>query len=707
MILKSSQIKLLLKFAGIALAIVLVIFIAAPGYGEEALTGEAAGLAASLNESLLLTFVGIFLIGLALNLTPCVYPMLAITVSIFGQQSESRSGLVFLRALSYVLGISTMYSILGLFAALTGGLFGSILQSPVVLLLVSLLFFVLSLSMFGFYELQMPSSLLSRLGGQRSASLFGTWLSGLFVGIFAAPCVGPPVIGLLTLVGHRGEPLFGFLVFFVLSLGLGFPYLILGTFTGLLQKLPRSGAWMNWVKKLLGTVLVAVGCFYLSLAAEPSLTFILIPLTMSLGGIYLGFVDKTQTSSYLFTWFKRLTGAALIVGSALFYQAGHVPSINWDKYTGQPIESGPAAIYFSASWCIPCLELDRMTFTERTAIEAMGQLKRFKVDLSNYDSPESKAVREKYRIVGVPTIVFLDKNGQEVRQERVVGFVSAEELINRIDRVKTAGDAGNETVALIYAPEAAEEEPSEASLVADTTSIVPGSSFNLGVFFKMREGWHVYWLNPGDSGTEPQISWRLPESFSVGKPEWPAPQRFDKPPFATFGHEGELLLAHEVSVPANLEPGTVVKIGADIEWLVCDEICISQSASVEIELPVAQTASPSSADPLFANAKYLLPETSPDWKFSAIYDNRSAKLIIEPPASVSLQNADALTFFPAQQGVFRHGSIKTSIDEGTIRVDMQRTGLPPDERLRGVIVLNEVISDQPRSIIVDTEWHKK
>lgn len=706
MILKSNQIKHLLKLAGIALAIVLVIFTAAPGYGEEALTGEAAGLAASLNESLLLTFVGIFLIGLALNLTPCVYPMLAITVSIFGQQSESRSGLVFLRALSYVLGISTMYSILGLFAALTGGLFGSILQSPVVLLLVSLLFFVLSLSMFGFYELQMPSSLLSRLGGQRSASLFGTWLSGLFVGIFAAPCVGPPVIGLLTLVGHRGEPLFGFLVFFVLSLGLGFPYLILGTFTGLLQKLPRSGAWMNWVKKLLGTVLVAVGCFYLSLAAEPSLTFILIPLTMSLGGIYLGFVDKTQTSSYLFTWFKRLTGAALIVGSALFYQAGHVPSINWDKYTGQPIESGPAAIYFSASWCIPCLELDRMTFTERTAIETMGQLKRFKVDLSNYDSPESKAVREKYRIAGVPTIVFLDRNGQEVSQERVVGFVSAEELIARIDRVKVAGAAGSE-VAASGAPEVGEDEPSQVSLVADTTAVIPGSSFNLGALFEMREGWHVYWLNPGDSGTDPQISWRLPEGFSVGKPEWPAPQRFDKPPFATFGHEGELLLAHEVSVPAGLEPGTVVKIGADIEWLVCDEICIGQSASVEIDLPVAQTASPSPADPLFADAKYLLPETSSAWKFSAIYDNRSARLIIEPPASVSLQNADALTFFPAQQGVFRHGSIKTSIDEGTIRVDMQRTGLPPDERLRGVIVLNEVISGQPRSIIVDAKWHKQ
>ena len=708
MMLKSNQITHLLKFAGITalLVVVLLIISAAPIFGEEALTGEAAGLAASFDESLLLTFAGIFLIGLALNLTPCVYPMLAITVSIFGQQGESRSGPVFLRPLVYVLGISTMYSILGLFAALTGGLFGSILQSPVVLLLVSLLFFVLSLSMFGFYELQMPSSLLSRLGGQRSASLFGTWLSGLFVGIFAAPCVGPPVIGLLTLVGHRGEPLFGFLVFFVLSLGLGFPYLILGTFTGLLQKLPRSGAWMNWVKKLLGIVLVAVGCFYLSLAAEPSLTFILIPLTMLLGGIYLGFIDKTQASSHLFTWFKRLTGVALIVGSVLFYQSGQVPAISWEKYTGQPIDSGPAAIYFSASWCIPCLELDRMTFTERTAIEAMSQLKRFKVDLSNYDSPESKAMREKYRIVGVPTIVFLDKNGQEVLQERVVGFISAEDLIARIERVKVAGTAGAEVAAAV-APQVEEAEPSQASLVADTTSIVPGSSFNLGALFKMREGWHVYWLNPGDSGTEPQISWRLPEGFTVGEPEWPAPQRFDKPPFATFGHEGELLLAHEVSVPANIEPGTVVKIGADIEWLVCDEICISQSASVEIELPVTQTATPSPAAPSFANAKYMLPEASPDWKFSPTHDNRSAQLRIELPTSVSLRDANSLTFFPAQQGVFRHGSIKTTIDAGTIRVDMQRTGLPPDNSLRGVIVLNEVISGQPRSIIVDTEWHKK
>ena len=686
--------------------LVLLIIAAAPTFGEEALTGEAAGLAASLNESLLLTFAGIFLIGLALNLTPCVYPMLAITVSIFGQQGESR-GPLFLRPLVYVLGISTMYSILGLFAALTGGLFGSILQLPVVLLLVSLLFFVLSLSMFGFYELQMPSSLLSRLGGQRSASLFGTWLSGLFVGIFAAPCVGPPVIGLLTLVGHRGEPLFGFLVFFVLSLGLGFPYLVLGTFTGLLQKLPRSGAWMNWVKKLLGIVLIAVGFFYLSLAVEPGLTFILIPLTMLLGGIYLGFIDKTQTSSYLFTWFKRLAGVAIIVGSVLFYQAGQVPAINWEKYSGQPTHFGPAAIYFSASWCIPCLELDRMTFTERTAIEAMGQLKRFKVDLSNYDSPESKAVREKYRILGVPTLVFLDKNGQEVLQERVVGFVSAEELIARIERVKVAVAAGGETAVAADSPHKIEEEPSQASIIADAASIVPGSSFNLGALFKMREGWHVYWMNPGDSGTEPQISWRLPEGFAIGEPKWPAPQRFDKPPFATFGHEDELLLAHEVSVPANLEPGTVVKIGADIEWLVCDEICISQSASVELELTVAQTAHPSPADPSFANAKYLLPEASPDWRFSPTYDTRSARLLIEPPTGVSLRDAGSLTFFPAQQGVFRHGSIKATIDAGKIRVDMQRTGLPPEERLRGVIVLNEVISGQPRSIIVDTEWHKK
>jgi thiol:disulfide interchange protein DsbD len=678
---------------------------AIPTFGEE-LGEEAAGLAASLDESLLLTFIGIFLIGLALNLTPCVYPMLAITVSIFGQQGESKSTQVFLRALVYVLGISTMYSILGLIAALTGGLFGSILQSPVVLLLISLLFFVLSLSMFGFYELQMPSSLLSRLGGQRSASLFGTWLSGLFVGIFAAPCVGPPVIGLLTLVGHRGDPMFGFLVFFVLSLGLGFPYLILGTFTGLLQKLPRSGAWMNWVKKLMGIILIAVGCFYLALAINPAMAFILIPVTLFVGGIYLGLLEKSQTGSPYFSVFKRLAGAGLIVVAVLGYRAGQVPAIDWQPYSGQITDKQRAsAIYFSASWCIPCLELDRRTFTDKAAIEKMNEIQRFKVDLSHYDSEESQQLREKYRIAGVPTIVFLNSSGQEIRKERVVGYISPDELIARIDRViasaQTEVAAADEAIL-----EDAAEDPSEVFLIADVAWITPGSTFKLAALFKMRENWYIYWLNPGDSGTDPQIEWQLPEGFEAGQPAWPAPQRFDSPPFATFGHLHELLLAYPVRAPETLAIDSTIKISANISWLVCEDICISQNATVNLELAVKSEPPPADAkwSEEFARAAAALPSTADDWNFSASHDGRSAKLVIQPPQQVDVKALSGASFFPAQQGVFRHGSIKTSLDSGQLTVSMQRTGLPLAEKMTGVLVLPNAPTGQPRHLEVTAEW---
>lgn len=680
--------------------------LATPVFAEEILNDEAAGLAASLDESLLLTFMGIFLIGLALNLTPCVYPMLAITVSIFGQQSESRSSQVFLRALSYVLGISTMYSILGLIAALTGGLFGSILQSPVILTLISLLFFALSLSMFGVYELQLPSSLLNRLGGQKSAGLFGTWLSGLFVGIFAAPCVGPPVIGLLTLVGHRGDPLFGFLVFFVLSLGLGFPYLILGTFTGLLQKLPRSGEWMNWVKKLMGIVLIAVGCFYLALAVNPALTFILIPLTMLIGGIFLGFIEKSQTSSAFFAKFKRLTGTALIIASVLVFQAGQVPSIDWQPYAARTVENRQAsAIYFSASWCIPCLELDRRTFTDKSVIEQMNQLGRYKVDLSHYDSENSRQLRTKYRIAGVPTIVFLNNSGQEIREERVVGYISPKELNDRIARVKSAAE---KVIAADTSntPETVEKDPSEAFLVADVEWIMPGSTFKLGVLFRMQENWYVYWLNPGDSGTEHQIKWHLPDGLEIGKTEWPTPQRFDKPPFATFGHENELLLAHEVKVSDTIKPDTRLKISADLTWLVCKDICIGQDATVHLELPVK--SKPAGRDSRwggeFARAAEALPVALPDWKFTAAHDARSVRMTILPPPQIDASALVRAVFFPAQQGLFRHGGIKTIEEQQKFEISMPRTGLPLAPVLTGTLVLPEAQAGQPRYIKVEAAW---
>jgi thiol:disulfide interchange protein DsbD len=191
-----------------------------------------------------------------------------------------------------VLGIVIMYSTLGVVAALTGGLFGSALQSVWVGIALGALLIGLSLSMFGLYELQPPAWLLTRLGGTDTTSAMGLFLSGLMVGIIAAPCVGPFVVAVLALIARRGDALFGFQTMFALALGLGFPYLFLASFSNLLQRLPRSGDWMMWVKKVFGVILASVGLFYLLVAVAPDWAPWVLPAALVVGGIYLGFVDR-------------------------------------------------------------------------------------------------------------------------------------------------------------------------------------------------------------------------------------------------------------------------------------------------------------------------------------------------------------------------------------------------------------------------------
>src|SRR5206468_5767346 len=143
------------------------------------------------------------------------------------------------------------------------------------------------------YELQPPPWMLERVGGAGTTGAVGIFLSGLAVGVIAAPCVGPPVVALLALVGAKGDPWFGFMSFFTLAMGLGAPYLVLGTFSNLLQALPRSGEWMVWVKKVFGVILLALGAFYALLALAPSWGIWVAPAALTLGGVYLGFFETS------------------------------------------------------------------------------------------------------------------------------------------------------------------------------------------------------------------------------------------------------------------------------------------------------------------------------------------------------------------------------------------------------------------------------
>lgn len=403
--------------------------------------GEQNQIAAMIDESgLFWAFVAIFFIGLALNLTPCVYPMISVTVSIFGGQTDTNLFRVFLKALTYVMGIATMYSVLGVVAALSGGLFGSALQSPVVLAIIGLLLMGLALSMFGLYEIQMPYWITSKLGGQNASGFIGVFVSGLVVGVFAAPCIGPPIIALLAFVGANGDPFFGFWSFFILSLGLGFPYLILGTFSGLLQKLPKSGVWMIWVKKVFGIVLVGVGLFYIGLAFFAKLTPWILAATLLLGGIYLGFLERSGRDRKGFQAVKMLVGVVSIIFGVLMVHNLTKPSVEWTPYSAEAYEmalseGSPIVLDFYADWCIPCLELDQVTFVDEGVIEALNKFERFKVDLTNFDSEESEILRQQFDIIGVPTIVFIGSNGQEVKTARIVGFLNPEDFLEQVDMV--------------------------------------------------------------------------------------------------------------------------------------------------------------------------------------------------------------------------------------------------------------------------------
>lgn len=394
-----------------------------------------------------LHYLAVFVLGLGLNLTPCVYPMLGVTVSIFGARRAAPPAQVFAMALLYVLGMALMYTVLGVSAALTGGLFGSFLQNPVVLIGIGALMIALALSMFGLYEIQPPAALLTKLGGSSATSAAGVFFSGLVVGIFAAPCIGPPIVGLLALVGARADPWFGFTTFFTLAMGLGLPYLILGTFSNLLQTLPRSGEWMVWVKKLFGVVLVGVGLFYAMLALAPGWATAVIPATLLAGGLYLGFVEKSASSRPAFAWFKRLAGTAAVIAAVVIFAAQSREGVTFQEASAASLDAAlasgrPVMVDFSADWCVPCHELDDVTFTDRRVKDAARDFHAFKVNLTRYDSPEAEQWRKRYDIRGVPTVVFLAAGGVEVREARVEGFLPPERFLERMrlasERVKVA-----------------------------------------------------------------------------------------------------------------------------------------------------------------------------------------------------------------------------------------------------------------------------
>lgn len=391
----------------------------------------------------------ILVLGLLLNLTPCVYPLIPITVSFFSRQTSGSAGRTFGLALVYVLGMAIMYASLGTAAAALGKTFGFQLQNPWVLGGFAVILVALALSMFGLYQLQLPAALRNK--ARLREGWLGAFVMGLLVGVAAAPCVGPVVVALAAVVSGTGSLPLGFLLFLTLGLGLGVPYIVLAMFSGAIRRLPRSGEWMVAVEHLFGFALIGVAIFFLSPILPPAVYRWLMFAFLTGVGVYLVAFDKLAKTVRAFFVSKRLLGVALVAWAVMLVVPTHKAEggrIAWQTYSEQALqqaiaEGKPAVIDFFADWCLPCKELEANTFSDPRVTQAFEGIVALKADLTRDEEPAVQEVKKRFKIVGVPTIVFLDASGREQEALRLVHLEPPDAFLKRLQQfqsvARTAG----------------------------------------------------------------------------------------------------------------------------------------------------------------------------------------------------------------------------------------------------------------------------
>jgi thiol:disulfide interchange protein DsbD len=297
--------------------------------------------------------------------------------------------------------------------------------------LIVLILIALALSMFGLYDIRIPQSIASFSGKNRQGYV-GTALMGLTVGFIAAPCIGPFVLGLLVYVGQIGSAFMGFLMFFILSMGLGFPYIFLAIFSGSIGKLPRSGEWMEGVKIVFGFVMLGLAIYFAQPLMSVKVYEIVFPLFLILAGFYLIVIDRKAINASVYTRIKYVIAIGSVVAGSMNLQFKQeqpfAGKLEWQNLSSQhQIDSSiskagkPTIIDFYADWCAQCKELDKYTYTDPKVIELSKNFNNIKVDLTK----ENEEVTNKFKILGLPVVSFLDKNGVEKENLRITGLISS------------------------------------------------------------------------------------------------------------------------------------------------------------------------------------------------------------------------------------------------------------------------------------------
>jgi len=415
------------------------------------------------NSSIWIVIGTFFLFGLLLSLTPCVFPMIPILSSIIvGQGEKITTRKSFTMSLVYVLAMSVTYTVAGVLAGIFGENLQVMFQNPWIIGSFVLIFIALSFSMFGFYELQLPNKLQSKLtnvsNNQKSGSYIGVAIMGFLSALIVGPCVAPPLAGALIYIGQTGDAFLGGAALFAMSIGMGVPLLLLGLSAGKL--LPRAGAWMDNIKAIFGVMLLAIALWMAERILPAPIILALWSALLIGSAVYLGAFNSTDGKT---GWTKLgksigiilfIYGIVIVIGMSAgskdllqplkVLQGGGSSNatVNTEKLPFQKIksiddvnksvaENKLVMLDFYADWCISCKEMEKFTFIDPSVHQNLANVTLLKSDVTDNDDID-KALMKKLGIVGPPAILFF-KNGQEIKSQRVVGFKNVEEFNQHIN----------------------------------------------------------------------------------------------------------------------------------------------------------------------------------------------------------------------------------------------------------------------------------